>query len=147
MNLGTQLTQAQAFHDEAALRFELAQRAAAEEDTLKRLLESRHFFDYAFQLFEHRLRNGSLPGAISLGGKTFNPAANALDTYKWSIPANDAAAWRSKGKGVWSADHPLHAVWSEFDARCNAAGLEPQWSYDYGMSHEAHYDLTVVAAT
>ena len=147
MDLGNQLKQAQAFQEEAARRAELAQRAAAEEDALKRLLSSRHFFDYAFQLFELRLRNGSLPGVIALGGKTFNTAANALDTYKWSIPTNDALAWRTKGKGVWSPDHALHAAWEEFDARCKAVGLAPLWTYNYGMGHESWYDLTVVAAS
>jgi hypothetical protein len=147
MNLGAQLNQAQAFHEEAARRAELAQRAAAEEEALKRTLSSRHFFDYAFQVFEVRLRNGNLPGVIALGGKTFNTAANSLDTYKWAIPANDAAAWRSKGKGVWSPEHPVHATWLEFEARCLAAGLAPVWTYEYGMGHESWYNLTVVAAS
>lgn len=147
MNLGNQLKQAQAFQDEAARRAEQAQLAAAEEETLKRYLTSRHFFDYAFQLFELRLRHGNLPGVIAFGGgKGFDTAATSLDTYKWAIPANDAAAWRTKGKGVWSPDHKLHAVWEEFDLRCKAVGLEPHWRYDYGMGGESYYELTVVAA-
>lgn len=146
MNLGSQLTAAQAFQDEAARRAELTQRAAADEETLKRSLESRHFFNYAFQVFEHRLLNGMLPGTISLGGKTFRAAADALDTYKWAIPANEPGAWRAAGKGIWSVDHQQHAVWEEFDARCSAAGLAPLWMYVYN-GDESWYDLTVVAAT
>ena len=145
MNLGTQLKQAQAFHDEAARRAEMATRAAADEETLKRVLSSRHFFDYAFQVFEHRLRNGNLPGVISLGGKTFRNAANALDTYKWAIPAGAPANWRAAGTGVWSTKHPLHALWADFDARCAAAGLAPQWDYKFN-GDESWFDLTVVAA-
>jgi hypothetical protein len=145
MNLGSQLREAQLFQDEAARRADVAKRAAAGEDTLKRALSSRHFFDYAFQVFEHRLLNGILPGVISLGGKTFRTAATALDTYKWAIPANDPGAWRTAGKGVWSLEHPLHAVWAEFDARCAAAGLAPVWTHAYN-GDESWYDLTVVAA-
>jgi hypothetical protein len=145
MNLGDQLKQAQAFHDEATRRAEMAKRAAADEETLKRVLESRYFFDYAFQLFEHRLRNGSLPGVISLGGKTFRSAATSLDTHNWDIPANASSTWRAAGTGIWSASHPLHGVWAEFDARCKAAGLEPLWTFDYNGT-ESWYDLTVVPA-
>lgn len=146
MNLGTQLKQAQAFHDEAERRTELAARAAAEEESLKRSLSARHFFDYAFQLFELRLRHGNLPGVISLGGKTFNAAANALDTYKWSILTRQASVWRTEGKGVWTPDHALHQVWQEFDERCKAAGLAPMWTYAYN-GDVSWYDLTVVAAS
>lgn len=145
MNLGEQLLQAQAFQDEAARRAEMAKRAATEEEALKRTLETRHFFNYAFQLFEHRLRHGNLPGVLSLGGKTFRPAAAALDTYKWAIPANATRLWRTAGKGVWATEHPLHAEWAEFEARCAAVGLEPQWTYAYN-GDESWYDLTVVAA-
>jgi hypothetical protein len=145
MSLGTQFKQAQAFHDEAARRAELAKRAAAEEEALKRTLSSRHFFDYAFQLFELRLRHGSLPGVVALGGKAFNEAASALDTYKWSIRVDDTSAWRTTGKGVWLPEHPLHEVWQEFDERCKAAGLEPMWTYAYN-GDVSWYDLTVVAA-
>ncbi|KVP96704.1 hypothetical protein WJ97_12545 [Burkholderia ubonensis] len=129
-----------------ARRAAMEKQAAGDEETLKLLLSTRHFFDYAFQVFEHRLLHGKVPGMIALGGKTFRDVASMLNTYQWNIPPQKSRLWRTEGKGIWTPGHPLYTVWEEFDARCKAAGLEPQWvSCDDGGARESWYELTVTA--
>ena len=146
MNLGAQLKAASAFQDELARRAARDKELAAEEAALCRDLVVRHFFDYAFRLFEFRLLNGRVPGSVSLGGKTFRDAAGLLDTFKWSVPPTKSRLWREEGKGVWTDGHPCHHLWVEFDERCKAAGLAPQWtSMHDGMGMDSWYELTVSA--
>jgi hypothetical protein len=145
MNLGDRLKAAAAVEQEAARRAELAKQAEVDEVTLKRVLAARHFFDYAFRLFEHRLLNEKVPGKVKLGGVEFRHASFELETSKWNIPANCSAEWRTEGRGIWSTDHPLYTVWVDFERNCKAAGLEPQWAYTYN-GDDSWYELTVTAA-
>jgi len=146
MNLGERLRAATAVEQESARRAALLKQAEVDEVTLRRVMAAEHFFDYAFRLFEHRLLNEKVPGQVRLGGMDYRHAASELETSKWSIPSNRAEAWRTEGNGIWTADHPLYAVWSDFDRRCKAAGLEPQWSYAYN-GDSSWYELTVTAAS
>lgn len=147
MNLGDRLKAVQAYQDEADRRAALLKKAESDEETLKKMLAARQFFEYAFQLFEHRLMNGKAPGSVSLGGSDFRSTASKLDAFSWVIPAQRSRLWRTEGKGIWSTGHPLYPVWVEFDERCKAAGLEPQWSYAHdGCGMESWYELTVTAA-
>lgn len=143
MDLRAKLQEATLAHEAAARLAEQRNCAVAAEDVLKRTLLSRQFFDYAFQVLELRLRHGQLPGVIALGGTSFVPAAQALDVYKWSIPVGAAQNWRTAGVGVWRPEHPLHAVWQEFEQRCEAAGLTPQWTSVNDMGSYSWYELTV----
>lgn len=147
MNLGAQLKAAQAHHDEAARLAALEKQRVAEEARLLFDLEVRHFFNYAFSLFEFRLKHGQLPGTVSLGGRTFRDAANLLRTVQWVHADRPDPDWRNYCKGVWTPGREGHELWLEFEARCAAAGLDPKWMPCHdGIGRESWYELTVVAA-
>ncbi len=147
MNLGSQLKAAQAHHDEAARLAALEKQRVASEARLLFDLEVRHFFNYAFSVFEFRLKHGQLPGTVALGGRTFRDAATLLKTYQWVLPGNPVPDWRTLCKGIWTPGMEGHDLWLEFDARCAAAGLAPQWTSCHdGMGRDSWYELTVVAA-
>ncbi|WP_157657777.1 hypothetical protein [Burkholderia ubonensis] len=147
MNLGERLKAVQGYQAELDRRAALLKKAESDEETLTLVLRTRHFFEYAFQLFEHRLLNHKAPGTIALGGRTFRDVASLLNTCQWSIPSLVSRKWRTEGKGIWTPSHALYAIWEEFEERCKAAGLEPQWTYAHdGVGMEAWYELTVTAA-
>lgn len=147
MSLGDHLKANVAYLDEASQRAALEKKAQTNEDTLKQLLMAKFFFDYAFRVFEHRLLNGKLPGAVALGGKTFREAADLLNSHRRNIPPQKSRLWRTEGKGIWSKNHPLYSVWEEFEARCSASGLVPQWVYAHdGVGCESWFELSVSAA-
>lgn len=147
MNLGSQLKAAQAHHDEAARLAALEKQRVADEARLLFDLEVRHFFNYAFTLFEFRLSTGQLPGTVALGGRTFREAATLLKTYQWVFSCNAGPDWQTRCRGVWTPGREGYDLWLEFEARCAAAGLAPQWTACLdGMGRESWYELTVVAA-
>lgn len=139
--LGQRILAAQELAAAAVRAKSLAEAAVHDEEALLLMLNTRHFFDVAFRLFEQRLLNGVVPGVVHLGGKTFRDVAFQLRTFSWRIP--NTATWR-EGVGVWSPVHPAHDIWLEFEARCAAQGIQPKWSYDHdGVGIESWYSLTV----
>ncbi len=147
MSLGAQLAAAQAAQEEAARRQAAGKQCELDEARLVAELQVRHFFNFAFSLFEFRLQRGQLPGKVALGARGFRDAAQLLETFRWAIPYQKGAEWRTAGKGIWTPGHACHDLWLEFEARCIVAGLAPKWSAcDDGVGVESWYELTVVAS-
>lgn len=146
MDLGSQLKAAQLAQEEAARQAQLKKQFDVDEARLQAELHIRFFFNYAFSLFEFRLKNGQPPGHVALGkGVSFAEAANALHIFRWKF--SQGASWREHGHGIWSADHEYHALWLEFENRCQATGLSPKWSYCYDSGGTQSWcELTVEAA-